>query len=134
MKRRAFFLVALAAACSRKPRCFGCGMVLDPNGAWNVSLVKKDGAKVEFDTPKCAFGAWRDGRVDATDLLAHGYYDHQLRSARDLVFGLGSDVFGPMGEDLVPIEREQSARFGHDHPCRRLEAAAVTIDVVREVR
>ena len=133
MKRRALLTVLALAACSRPPRCKRCGMVLDPSSRWLAEL--RNGDVVErFDTPKCAFAAWRGGRPAGTTLRLRGYYSQRELDAAEIVLAVGSDVLGPMGPDLVPVEREHGAKFSADHHARMVEAAAVTLALADDPR
>jgi copper chaperone NosL len=100
-------------ACRREGRCATCGMKIDPASAW-VSYVSVGGKELAFDTPRCAFVAWR--RADrATDARFREYYSQELKPADGLRFVEGSDVVGPMGPDLVPVATENAGRFARDH-------------------
>lgn len=131
MKRRALLVttIALAACGAKKPRCQRCGMVLDPTSRWLAELVKGDVVE-RFDTPKCAFVAWRRRPKDGTTARFRGYYGQKVHDAGDVVFALGGDVLGPMGPDLVPVEKEHGARFTRDHGATKLLGEAdITLDL-----
>jgi copper chaperone NosL len=113
--KRIVFLVALLAACksSDAARCAHCGMKIDPKSPFNAEL--DEGTKVEhFDTPRCALSEWlahgKKGTVKVQD-----YYDRKLRSATEVHFVTGSDVVGPMGPALVPVDDARVAKFEKDH-------------------
>lgn len=126
-----------AAGCAKKARCATCGMVLDPQNRFATELQTADGRTTMFDTPKCAFTALRApnaGPLATAELFARGYYSQTRLSAKALLFAKGSDVFGPMGIDFVPVERENAPRFAQEHEAKAmLEAAAITAEVVRDL-
>jgi ribosomal protein L24E len=127
MRRRRFLVLALATlsvACSRSrsrsqevdpARCAFCGMKIDPTSAWRADLVKDDGTLAHFDTPRCALLAWRTGKTPAKSLRVQEFYDRTWRDGADLRFAIGSDVAGPMGPDVVPIDPSRAAKFRADH-------------------
>jgi copper chaperone NosL len=110
----ALFACALAFACSPAPRCGTCGMKIDAASPFVAYLVV-DGQRIPFDTPRCAFTSWRGARASATEALFREYYSQELKPAGDLLFVSGSDVVGPMGPDLVPIETARARRFALEH-------------------
>lgn len=130
----------LVVACNREgggpPRCKTCGMKLDPKSAWHAELAS-GGQVVAFDTPKCAFTAWRSGKVKAESMRVREYYDAKgpLRDAAGLRFVVGGDVLGPMGADLVPVDPERAAQFVRDHGAAQAYAAdEVTTEVLGKLR
>jgi nitrous oxide reductase accessory protein NosL len=140
--KRALFLLALAtaftAACSRPAptdRCERCGMKLDPaHASWSAELVTSDGTTHHYDAPRCALEARRDLAASVKELRVHEYYDTKMRSANDVVFVIGSDVDGPMGPDLVPVDPTKAKKFIADHAAKRaIPLAEITPPVLAEL-
>jgi copper chaperone NosL len=133
MTRRALLslLVAsatsIATACTRgqRDRCAFCGMRIDPASAWRADLVNGD-VTTHFDTPRCALLAWRSGKTPARSLRVQEFYDRAWRDGSELRFAVGSDVIGPMGADLVPLDPSRVAKFGADHAA----ADTLTLDAI----
>lgn len=139
MKRRTFALGAVSAgfvlaACGASneeaaaqptDRCAHCGMHIA--GDWLTSgTTRADGVRVEFDTPKCLF-AFLGGEAGrgATESWVTEYYGREHRGIDAVVYVDGSDVMGPMGNDLLPIEgRERADGFVRDHGGTVLDLAA----------
>lgn len=96
-------------------------MVLDPRGRFYAELRGPGDAREGFDTPKCALTALRS-LPDATGrtLWVTAYYAGALVPATEVLFAVGSDVVGPMGHDLVPVERARAVTFGRDHAAKEL--------------
>jgi len=126
--------LSAAAGCKREgARCATCGMAIDPKSTWRATLVVGAERRV-FDTPRCAFVAWRTRGVAATALLVHEFYGGAERDARELRFVIGSDVDGPMGHDLVPVDPAKAAKFVADHGGEHaLALDDVTADVVQRL-
>ena len=116
--RRSLLLVAAAllleVACHRTERCATCGMKIDPASPW-VSYVTVDGKEQSFDTPSCAFTAWRKAGGRPSHARFREYYSQEMKPAHELLFVKGSDVVGPMGPDLVPVSEGTARRFARDH-------------------
>jgi hypothetical protein len=126
----------LVTHCARTgARCAYCGMPLDPKSAWNAQLVSAGGTRVDFDSPRCALLAWRSGQVDATEILVQDYYDRAWRSGREVVFVASSDVSGPMGADLVPLDPARAPQFTADHTgTRPFPLEQITLPLLKELR
>lgn len=119
-------------ACSRRDRCKACGMINEPASRFRVEIRGAAGRTERFDTPKCAFKAWRSGTEG--ELFAVGYYTQTMRPSHELSFVAGSDVLGPMGIDFIPVERELAKRFAAEHGAKNVyEAAAITLQVVTDL-
>ena len=115
MDRRTFVLLGLAlAACKTSaPRCAHCGMKIDPTSAFRAELVL-DGTTRSFDTPRCALTEWVSGGKKAI-VRVQDYYDRAWRDGKDVRFVLGSDVVGPMGPEIVPVDAARVPKFTRDH-------------------
>jgi hypothetical protein len=101
-------------------------MKIDPASPWRADLIGANGARVHFDTPRCALLAWKTGRVSAVGIDVQEFYDRTWRSGKELRFALGSDVMGPMGVDAVPVDPSLAQKFATDHHATRL----VTLDEI----
>jgi copper chaperone NosL len=134
-RREALALMVAFAGCGRHAaRCAFCGMPIDPKSPWNADLVLSAGEKQAFDSPRCALLAWRTGRVDAKSLLVLDYYDRVWSDGADVLFVTSSDVIGPMGPDLVPVDPARAPQFAREHAgTRPLPLAAVTLELLEEL-
>ncbi len=112
----------VTAGCRRVARCASCGMALDPTSRWYAEVTL--GGRTEgFDTPKCAL-RWRLGPGSGGALSVRGYYGQQKLAGEDVVFAVGSDVLGPMGADLVPVEPVHEAKFRSEHHATSMKKLA----------
>ncbi len=112
-------LLVLLAACKQDAvRCARCGMKIDPTSPWNAELDAR-----KFDTPRCALATWLEGGKNGT-VRVQDYYDRVMRPASDVRFVIGSDLVGPMGPDLVPVDAARVAKFEKDHGGTRALALA----------
>jgi hypothetical protein len=110
-------------------------MPLDPKSPWNAELVRADGTKALFDSPRCALLCWRTGQVDAKEIRVQEYYDRAWRSGSDVVFVASSDVAGPMGADVIPVDPERARAFVREHTgTRPLTLPEVTLELLKELR
>lgn len=107
-----------------KDTCPVCGMFVAKYPEWIATVLYKDGHAHHFDGAKDLFkyllelDKWAPGD-NADDMAGIGvteYYGLSRIWARDAWYVIGSDVLGPMGHELVPLETEADAKeFLHDH-------------------
>jgi len=112
-----------------RDRCPVCGMFVAKYPDWIAEIVFTDGTYAVFDGAKDLFkyyfdmktyGSGKD-RKNIKAIIVTDYYSVQPANGRDAFFVLGSDVYGPMGKELVPFAREGDAReFMKDHHGKRL--------------
>jgi len=104
-------------------------MKIDPQSAW-VSYLERDGKDLAFDTPRCAFSAWRAAHRRDANARFREYYSQEMKPADELQFVAGSDIVGPMGPELVPVAKGAKAlQFAVDHNGAPPKAAA---EILRE--
>lgn len=121
------FALALVMACGEsgpeRERCAQCGMFVDLAPQW---MAERRGEDIErYDTPKCALRAGGTSRLHLRE-----YYSQEFRATDDLVFVAGSDVIGPMGDDLVPLDPAQLEHFIEDHGGRAVQPSQVDAELL----
>jgi len=131
-----FAFTALSFAAEVKPvtpkqtdKCPVCGMFVAKYTHWLAEVVFKDGTYAVFDGPKDMFKYYLNLQKyaaskrtdDITGIYVTEYYSTKLLDAKKLFFVIGSDVYGPMGDELVPLSSEADAReFMRDHKGTRI--------------
>ena len=110
-------------------KCPVCGMFVAKYPDWVGQIHFKDGSVEFFDGAKDLFKyyfdlkKYRPGRTqkDVADIYVTEYYDLRLIDGRKALFVIGSDVFGPMGRELIPLATQKDAEeFLRDHKGRRI--------------
>ncbi len=142
------FLFSVSHAADVKPaeikkndKCPVCGMLVYGYKDWMSQIVFKDGTYAAFDGPKDMFryylnpgkyGAAKK-QSDIAAVFVTEYYSTKMMDARGLFFIKGSDVNGPMGSELVPIESTDKAKeFMRDHRGEKiLKFGDVTVEDLR---
>ncbi len=104
--------------------CPVCGMFAAQYPEWVATVLWNDGLAVHFDGPKDFFkylenlAKYAPGR-SVGEIAAMGvteYYGLTMIDARAARYVIGSDVYGPMGHELVPLATEaDSTDFLKDH-------------------
>lgn len=104
-------------------------MTVDPASRWYAEVA--EGGRLQgFDTPKCAL-RYLLRQAPGGVVKVRSYYQQRQVSGSEVVFALGSDVLGPMGADLVPIEPEFAAKFRSEHHASQvLPQAQLTLAIV----
>jgi nitrous oxide reductase accessory protein NosL len=115
-------------------RCALCGMRVTRGNAFASGATEASGNAVLFDSVKCMF-RWLGQHADARDPWTTEHLSRTEHPARDLLYVMGTDIDGPMGADLVPVDTREHAeqiRTGH-HGTRVLAFGEVTSDVLDEL-
>jgi nitrous oxide reductase accessory protein NosL len=114
---------------SAKDKCPVCGMFVAKFPNWVASARLKDGSVYFFDGPKDLFshyfatGKYTPGKkqADIVSLAVKEYYSLKMIDAKSALYVSGSNVYGPMGHELVPFATERdAAAFLKDHKGKRL--------------
>ena len=129
--RRSFTLALLVVAACRgggAKRCGHCGMKIDETSAFHAAL-EQSGSRDEFDTPRCALSEWKS-RGGTGTVFVQDYYDRVLQDGKALRFVIGSDVIGPMGPEIVPVDAARAAKFEKDHGGKDYTLAELTTELL----
>ena len=100
----------------KEEKCPVCGMYLYKYPQW-VSKLSFQGKSYYFDGIKdmMKFYFTHNVSADAT-LRVQEYYTHKTLDAKKSYFVIGSDVYGPMGDELIAFEnKEKAQQFLLDH-------------------
>jgi nitrous oxide reductase accessory protein NosL len=126
---------------SPKDKCPVCGMFVAKYPDFTAEIVFKDGSYAVFDGAKDMFKYYLDLKRfnpartpgDIRSIYVTGYYDLQPADATRAFYVIGSDVYGPMGRELIPFVTEGDAmEFLKDHAGRQvLRFGDITADVVK---
>lgn len=120
----AFAAPPAAPAPSAKDKCPVCGMFVSKYPDWVVSVTFNDSTTLYFDGAKDFFTYYHNmqkftpaRRQDTISAISiNDYYTLKPIDARQAHFVIGSDVYGPMGKELVPFGKLADAQaFLKDH-------------------
>ena len=110
-------------------KCPVCGMFVAKFPDWTATVRFKDGTTLFYDGPKDMFIHYFDiarytpgkRQDDIVALTVKEYYSLAPIDARAAFFVIGSDVYGPMGSELIPFKTEKEAKsFKLDHKGTRI--------------
>ena len=135
------YLPPLSPAHSGK--CPVCGMFVAKYPDWTAQVRFRDQKTVFFDGTKDLFkyyfnmDSYHPGKspVDIGAVYVTDYYTLEPIAAADAFFVVGSDIYGPMGRELIAFSSAADAQaFMRDHHGRQiLRFDAVTPELVRSL-
>ncbi|MFP4307295.1 MAG: nitrous oxide reductase accessory protein NosL [Desulfococcaceae bacterium] len=111
-----------------REKCPVCGMFVAKYPDWLAAVGFEDGHTAYFDGAKDMFKYLFDVKKYDPSRSAEAvrrihvteYYDMRLIPAEEAFFVIGSDVYGPMGRELIPLATaEDAATFSADHHGKR---------------
>lgn len=117
------------AAVPAGAKCPVCGMFVAKYPDWTATARFRDGTTSYYDGPKDMFSHYFDlarytpgkRQADIVTLSVKEYYSLAMIDARAAFFVSGSDVYGPMGNELIPFRTEKdAASFKLDHRGKRI--------------
>jgi nitrous oxide reductase accessory protein NosL len=112
-----------------KETCPVCGMFVARYPDWIATVRYRDGHAHHFDGAKDLYKylldlpRWApDHQLDQIEAIGvTEYYSVQRIDARQAYYVIGSDVLGPMGHELIPLETQADAEeFLQDHGGTRI--------------
>ncbi len=132
----AFGFIAVAAAQDLKPiqpgakdLCPVCGMLISKYPNWTAKVIYRDKSAHFFDGAKDMFKYLNEldkyakghRKEDIAELVVTEFYGLTKIDARKAFYVSGSDVLGPMGHELVPLEtRADAEEFLKDHKGKQI--------------
>lgn len=114
----------------KNARCPVCGMFVAPYPHWVARIVRKGKPTLYFDGVKDMMayyfhpGKYGGHKVGPDDkILVRDYYTLKSIDGRKAYYVGGSDVWGPMGNELVPFSSKGAAKsFLADHKGKKILA------------
>lgn len=112
-----------------RAKCPVCGMFVVKYPDWISSITFRDRTSAYFDGPKDMFTYYLNmkkynpakGRADIVAVQVKNYYDLSMIDAMKAFYVIGSDVYGPMGKELIPFRSASDANeFLKDHKGRKI--------------
>ena len=110
-------------------RCPVCGMFVAKYPDWGSGIIYQDGLVLFFDGAKDLFKFYLEPhkfksnkrRQNIKDIYVTEYYDLNLIDAANAIYVIGSDVYGPMGRELIPFKSEEDAKeFLRNHQGKKI--------------
>lgn len=112
-----------------KDKCPVCGMFVAKYPDFAAQLHLKDGKVFHFDGTKDLFkfyhniGKYAPGKStnDVGVVFVTSYYDLIYVDGKSAWYVVGSNIYGPMGREVIPFSRESEAKdFSKDHDGKKI--------------
>jgi copper chaperone NosL len=126
-----------------RDKCPVCGMFVAKYPDFVTQVIFRDGAVFYFDGVKDLMkfyfhlDRYSPGRkqADVAAVWVTDYYRMSLIDGRKAHYIIGSDVYGPMGKELIPFEKKAEAEeFLKDHRGERIILfGEITPDLIRRL-
>jgi len=105
---------------TKDEKCPVCGMFLYKYPTW-IARINYTNGSFAFDGNKDMMKYYFEHKEDIKEILVQDYYTQNTLEAREAFFVLGSDVYGPMGNELIAFRDMKSAkRFMFDHRAKEI--------------
>jgi len=114
---------------SPKDKCAVCGMFVAMFPDWIARVEFKDTTEAMFDGAKCMLKYYLGlkkynptrNQKDMPVISVKNYYSKTSIDARHAYYVIWSDVYGPMGHEPIPFEKEAEAKkFLKEHKGKRI--------------
>ncbi len=116
---------------TKEDKCPVCGMFVYKYPKWTTQIVYKSGSRLSFDGVKDMMKFYFDrnkyGKFEAltkdniSNILVRDYYSQKSIDAKSAFFVIGSNVTGPMGDELIPFKNKRDAKtFMSDHNGKKI--------------
>lgn len=100
---------------TKDEKCPICGMFVYKYPKWVAQIFYKD-SHLSFDGVKDMMKYYFSHKDGITKILVTDYYSQKSIDATKAYFVIGSDIYGPMGDELIPFDAQNSAKsFSADH-------------------
>jgi nitrous oxide reductase accessory protein NosL len=145
-----FLTTSIAPAGERPPvtltakdKCPVCGMFVAKYPDFAAQIIFKDGSHAVFDGFKDMFKYYFNLTkynpskkvADIDSIYVTDYYDLKLIDGYKAFYVEGSDVYGPMGREIIPFEKKAGAeQFMYDHIGKSLLTfEEITYDLIKKL-
>ncbi len=105
---------------NKDEKCPICGMFVYKYPKWATQIFYKQ-MHFSFDGVKDMMKYYFQNKQNIEKILVTDYYSQKAIDAQKAYFVLGSDIYGPMGAELIPFEKESDAKsFYADHQAKQI--------------
>ena len=100
---------------SKDEKCPICGMFVYKYPRWATQIFYGE-KHYSFDGVKDMMKYYFENKEGISKMLVLDYYSQKAIDARDAYYVIGSDIYGPMGNELIAFKSKSSAKtFYMDH-------------------
>lgn len=100
---------------TKDEKCPVCGMFVYKYPKWATQIFYAD-KHYSFDGVKDMMKYYFKNKENISKILVRDYYSQKTIDARSAFYVIGSDIYGPMGKELIPFfDKDDAATFMMDH-------------------
>jgi nitrous oxide reductase accessory protein NosL len=127
--------------------CPICGMMPAKFPEWRAQILFTDGTAAHFDSPKDMLKylkgldnmgmdkTWIEDTSTIAGVFVTDYSTKEYIDARTAHYVKGSDVQGPMGDDVIPFaSMDDAMAFAHEHGGEVIGYDAITKDLLKDLK
>jgi len=104
----------------KSDKCPVCGMYVYKYPKWAAQIFYKD-KHYSFDGVKDLMKYYFKNKENIQSILVRDYYSQKTIDATKAYYVIGSDVYGPMGNELIPFKKLLDAKtFYMDHRATKI--------------
>ncbi len=101
---------------TKDEKCPICGMFVYKYPRWAAQIFYGEDKHYSFDGMKDLMKYYFDNKDGITKILTRDYYSQKTIDATKAYYVIGSDIYGPMGNELIAFKNESEAKtFYMDH-------------------
>ena len=105
---------------TKDEKCPICGMFVYKYPKWAAQIFYAD-KHYSFDGVKDLMKYYFENKDSIQKILVTDYYSQVAINAKQSYYVLGSDIYGPMGNELIPFKNESDAKsFYKDHKGKQI--------------
>jgi len=106
---------------SKNEKCPVCGMFVYKYPRWAAQIFFPNGSHLSFDGVKDMTKYLHMHKEPIKKILVTDYYTQKAIDGEKAFYVIGSDVYGPMGEEAIPFEKKEDAQnFLKDHRGKKI--------------
>ena len=121
----------LSISVTKEDRCRICGMYVYKYPKWATQIIYHNGVE-KFDGVKDMMKYYLHHKNGIEMVAVRDYYTQKVIDGQKAYYVIGSDVYGPMGNELIPFQDKKSAtNFYLDHHGKKVvKFSEITLDMV----
>ena len=107
---------------TKKEKCPVCGMFVYKYPRWAAQIWLKNGTHLSFDGVKDLTKYYHSHpKLKIDKILVTDYYKQVAIDGLKAFYVIGSDIYGPMGDEAIPFEDKEDAKsFLKDHRGKKI--------------
>jgi len=115
-------------------KCPICGMFVSKYPKWVAQIKEKDHSHY-FDGVKDMMKWYFSKNKDLKNIFVTDYYTTNKIDAKTAFYVIGSNVYGPMGNELIPFNsKEKAKKFKRNHVAKKIiKFNQITLDLVKSL-